>query len=539
MSGNKDAIDEEFIKQKEEKQVTVPVAVPVDNKKNTELPTPTTAIPLMETEPDSIQRKETSLFNLSHRKLSISAKIDTATTTIQQARVGVLIGLPFLAMFGVSTVGVAATVGTGGLAAIAIVFVIAVAAKIKKKTDGIGALNNFLKMITLLFTQLLITNAVIIELSTLFKIKLNESLVAEINNKLNDVTKQVLSLAPVVTAKKDTQDKKSFLGNLTRKAKNVASQVYNIKISQIIDNAHKFFNQDRLTAGILKDVNILNGLFIALQFQLNMQINEKQALCIGDIDGKDDIYKDKKTRECIFNHNFTTSELIKGKDKMEKNFTFTKKPEKKSESVDNNKEINNDNAPVKAVPIGTDKDQTLTKNGGNNPPVLTTYRDAYLYWTENSENYKKLKSGNMEELSEKIGEVTQPGLDKNKQLVENATADSVVLINAQNNPDTTNNSASITDPNGNSCIDFNGNGRCDLNEMGGGGTLFFFDDIRKMLQKNRDAINSFLTKLNPNRNARKTRKANRVKKTRNGRKARKHSTIYKRKARKHTNTRRN
>jgi hypothetical protein len=470
------------------------VAVAVPNESNTDKVTTATAtaIPVLETKPNSIQKKETSLLNLSHRKISTAAKIDTATTTIQQTRVGVLIGLPFLAMFGVSTASVAATVGTGGIAAIAIIFVIAVAAKIQKKTEGVGALNKFLKMITLLFTQLLITNAVIIELSTLFNIKLNESLVAEINNKLNDVTKQILSLAPVVTAKKDTEDKKSIIGNLTRKAKNVASQVYNIRISQIIDNAHKLFNQDRLTAGILKDVNILNGLFIALQFQLNMQINEKQALCIGGIDDND-IYAERKKKECDFNPNFTASTLIKDKDKMEKNFTFTK------------------------------------KGGNNEEPVLTTYRDAYLYWTENSENYQKLKSGNMEELSEKLGEATQPGLEKNEKLLGDATETSIVALTRDNDLGINNNSAGTTDNNV-ICND----GNCvDMGNHTGGGTLFFFDDIRKMLQKNRDTINSFLT----NRNARKTRKGKRVQKTRNGRKARKHTTVYKRKARKHTNTR--
>jgi len=176
------------------------------------------------------------------------------------------------------------------------------------------------------------------------------------------------------------------------------------------------------------------------------------------------------------------------------------------------------------------------KKKGGNIPVLKTYRDAYLYWTENSENYKKLKSGKMEELSQKKEEQTEPALEtkKGEELLETATVSSVYVLNAQQNNDlgTNNNSNYITDQQGNSCYDLNGDNVCSTNEMGmgGGGSLFFFDDIRKMLLKNRDAINSFLT----NRNARKIRKGKRVNKTRNGRK---HTTIYKRKARKHINTR--
>lgn len=262
------------------------------------------------------RKKGNEIFQVSSQQKPLEVKIDTAYTLIIQARVAFLTALPFLAIFGASTASAAATVGTGGAAAIAIVFVIAVTVKIIKKTKGVTNLNKFLKMITILFTQLLITNAVIMELSTLFNIQLNESLIVEINNRLNNVTKLVLSLAPVVTPEIDNNTRETTFGTLSRMTSNIGKRVSSIK-SKIVDNTHKFFNQDRLTAEILKEVNIINSLFIGLYTQLDFQLRETELVCIHD-----DLeqYSGEEKAQCTLNMNFTNYKINHGNHgKMDEN----------------------------------------------------------------------------------------------------------------------------------------------------------------------------------------------------------------------------
>lgn len=476
------------------------------------------------------RKKGNEIFQVSSQQKPLEVKIDTACTLIIQARVAFLTALPFLAIFGASTASAAATVGTGGAAAIAIVFVIAVTVKIIKKTKGVTNLNKFLKMITILFTQLLITNAVIMELSTLFNIQLNQSLIVEINNRLNNVTKLVLSLAPVVTKEIDTTDRQSIIGTLGRKASNIMTHVSSIK-SKIVDNTHKLFNQDRLTAEILKEVNIINSLFIGIYTQLDFQLRETELVCIHDDESK---YDTNEKKQCTLNIDFTNYKINDGKiKKMDENFTIGEKSKKNEITKEeipvavlvdtptgNTEEAVNVNNQEKRVG-GTDDNNTVNNSISTENVVepLYSYREAYLHWIKNSDNYKKLKAGNMEEISNKLGSQTEGAVGD----LNGATIASLEVLSNNVNMD-----AAVEN-----CIDSNHDGICD--HMQGGGKLFFFDDIRKMLQKNGDAINSFLK----NRNARKTRKGKRIHKTRNGRKARKHSTVYKRKARKPTNTRKN
>jgi len=480
----------------------------------------------------NVLAKGYKMTRLSSQEKPLEVKIDNACTVIIQARVAFLTALPFLAIFGASTASAAATVGTGGAAAIAIVFVIAVIVKIRKKTKGIGTLNAFLKMMTILFTQLLITNSVIMELSTLFNIQLNQSMVLQINDKLNNVTKLVLSLAPVVTAKmtEKTGDE-TRLGTLSRMTSNIGKRISSIR-AQIVDNTHKFFNQDRLTAEILKEVNIINSLFIGLYTQLDFQLRETELVCIHDTLEK---YGEDEKKQCTMNIDFTNYKIIdknekdpkKGeKKKMNDLFTIGSKESPSPIIIDDasladESIIKKDTNDIKLENKGgaeLENNEMIPETVGTEIKEITSYREAYLYWIKNSENYKRLKAGNMEEISNKLSKDTEGKISDTEEA--NLSNESIDVL--ANNVNTTTAENFCTGP---GC------------PHGGGGTLYFFDDIRKMLLKNTSTINSFLTKLKPNRNARKTRKYKRVKKTRNGRKARKHTTVYKRKARKHTNTR--
>jgi hypothetical protein len=172
----------------------------------------------------------------------------------------------------------------------------------------------------------------------------------------------------------------------------------------------------------------------------------------------------------------------------------------------------------------------------NTTQTVNTYKSAYLEWTKRSDNYKKLKFGNIESIRGKIVEKVEPVL--NSEDVQNAAVATVEIItagieNGANDGNNNNQGSSLANIAGvdtgitgtnNFSNSLCPNGDCS-HGFNGGGKLFFFEDIRKMLQKNQNSINSFLNK----RNARKTRKGRKVQKTRNGRKNRKHTTVYKRK----------
>lgn len=443
-------------------------------------------------------------WHISSQKMKWTRMFETFGQSLLSIKALVMVSIPAAQVFGVATVGTSSAVATGGASIIGIIIIMVIIAKIQKKIEGVTALNTLLNFMNLLLAQLLVTNAAILELSSLLNIKLNEYLMKDINIRLNRVTSLVITLFPTVREWDSSKTEKTGLsGSLTKAykfTKNVVQSAKN-QAGKVIHYTNKFFNQDRLTNEIVKDLNMINSLFIGLYTQMEFQLKTVQLVCDGN-----PLTDSLKTKYGDNFCEFKSSNLKKNTDKYKTNdsFEFNDKGRAISLKPKPSSTIQN------AIPIK--QDDTIKQTGGAETEKFNSYRDAYLYWVENSENYKKLEKGNMQDIVDDI--------QKDSSQIPNAEVNELI------GPATT-----VTELS--NCPDINGDGICDnTNNHVGGGTLFFFDDIRKMLLKNRDAINSFLT----NRNARKTRKANRAKKTRNGRKARKHTTIYKRKAKKHTNT---
>lgn len=403
------------------------------------------------------------------RKGTLVRLVDSASAFLRSTGFPYAIAL-ISSPIGVSTLGAAgitATTLTGGTAGLAILIVIMITVQIAKRTKGEKALQDLLRLVQVVCVELYITNAIINELSMYFNVPLNERIKAEIKSRIDSLMEYVFKLFHI---KPDPpKDEKKSWSSI------------DLDISGKIKYVYRWVNQTRINSEIVNGLTVINSLYSQLFSQLYFELMEKEHLCT-DPNNKDPKckfismeYKEKPKTEPekdtgsekgstkSLSTNSSTSSLSTSSTSLlseisdpeqeqvskstPKNLFMFNSTDKlfmlEEDEIDNtngnpisnesqlnlseNATISTSNDKAKQLKMSIDFavafNEKFTQVGA--PTILYTYKDAYLYWTKNSNLYELLKS--KEEVQTELFNIMINNLSTQTDLIKEVN-DSIYVV---------------------------------------------------------------------------------------------------------------
>jgi len=263
------------------------------------------------------------------------------------------------------TLGLTATTLTGGIGGLAILLLVMVSVQIAKRTKGEKALQGLLRLVQVVCVQLYITNAIINELSSYFDVPLNQTTTKEIKSRIDSLMKYVFGLFHIQPEDTETLSKRLLHVDLN--------------ISGKFKYAYRWINQNRINSEIVNGLTVINSLYSQLFSQLYFELMEKEHRCTEA--ASEDI-------KCKF---ISIKYAPKPKNKLDAEYgSNPQDPVAQQTTSDTlflfNTSLIRDKDAVTVLSI-------LEKNfEPSAEEIFHSYKEAYLYWTENSILYKLLNS---------------------------------------------------------------------------------------------------------------------------------------------------